>query len=316
MPLLFLNERSCGTGADPARAERAMTELARAVLAVVRADRAGTVLVSRDPITGLQIADGHPIGKWHGDPKNRDAWRRLLQMQSKWPHRVVFPEGEGFYDVEYRHGGETVDGLGAAHLMDGLGVSLAVEPCWGVGRVWLEREQLVEEEDGEFASHVSDVELRHASSGTHVDEHLRWIAHQVELARRGGLDAVTQGADLWERRAALFPHLEFLPGVEQQLRNLLQAWVRPVGRRLAELDQAVASWNPVTEPGGPQWHSWVTGEGEQRGRELCAFTDLDGRTRIFDTHARFTPGPGRVHFRLVPENKALRVAHVGRKLGI
>ncbi|MEU9136815.1 hypothetical protein AB0D33_12735 [Streptomyces sp. NPDC048404] len=316
MPLLFLNERSCGTEVDPARAERAMTELARAVLAVLRADRPGTVLVSRDPITGLQIADGHPIGKWHGDPKNRDAWRRLLQMQSKWPHRVAFPEGEGFYDIEYRHQGEPAEGLGAAHLMDGLGISLAVAPCWGVDRVCLEREQLVEEEDGAFASQVSEVELRHASSGTHVEGHLRWIEQQVELARRGGLDAVTHGADLWEGRAVLFPHLEFLPRVEQQLRNLDPGWVRPVAKRLAELDQAIASWNPDTEPEGPQWHSWVTGEGERRARELCTFTDLDGRPQTFDTHARFTPGPGRVHFLIASDNKALHIAHVGRKLGV
>ncbi|MFC9428080.1 hypothetical protein [Streptomyces sp. NPDC056987] len=315
MPLLFLNEISCATRSDPARAERAMTELARAVLAVLRADRAGTVLVSKEPITGLQIADGHPIGKWHGNPRNRDAWRRLLQMQSKWPHRAVLPDGQDFYDVEYRHRGEPAEGLGTAHLMDGLGLSLAVEPCWGADRVSLEREQLVEEADGGLTSQTTAVELRHASSGAHVDGHLRWIARKAELARGGGLDAITRGADLWERRAALFPRLEFLPGVEHQLRHLLQVWVRPVGRRLAELDRAVASWNPDTGPGGPRWHSWVTGEGEQRARELCAFTDLDGRTRIFDTHARFTPGPGRVHFRLVPEKRAVRVAHVGRKLG-
>jgi hypothetical protein len=29
------------------------------------------------------------------------------------------------------------------------------------------------------------------------------------------------------------------------------------------------------------------------------FTDLDGKVRTFDWHARFTPGKGRLHFRLV-----------------
>ena len=31
---------------------------------------------------------------------------------------------------------------------------------------------------------------------------------------------------------------------------------------------------------------------------------------------RFTPGAGRVHFRLVPEQRSARVAYVGLKLGI
>ncbi|WP_326700384.1 hypothetical protein OG909_25710 [Streptomyces sp. NBC_01754] len=322
MPLLFLNEISCGTTCDHARAERAMTELADAVLAVLRADRPGTVLVSKEPITGLQIADGHPIGKWHGNPRNRDAWRRLLQMQSKWPHRTSYPEGEGFYDVEYRHQGRLAEGLGAAHLMDGLGLSLAVDTCWGDARVTLEREQLVDDADATdttvggatAGSHIGEVEIRHASSGTHIDGHLRWIADRVELARRGGIDSVAHGAELWERRAALFPRLEFLPRVESQLRNLTPGWVRPAGRRLAELDLAVTSWDPDTDPEGPQWHSHVTGEGETRSREFCVFTDLDGRQRTFGKHGRFTPGHGRVHFRLVPESRTLRVAHVGLKL--
>lgn len=65
----------------------------------------------------------------------------------------------------------------------------------------------------------------------------------------------------------------------------------------------------------PVWRSKITVEGEQR-KLLCRFTDLDGQVRVFDLHGRFTPGAGRVHFRLVPEEGKARVAHVGLKLGI
>ncbi|WP_338898615.1 hypothetical protein WBG99_26010 [Streptomyces sp. TG1A-60] len=316
MPLLFLNERSCGTGCDPARAERAMTGLAEAVLAVLLADRPGTVLVSREPITGLQIADGHPIGKWHGAPRNKELWQRLLLMQSKWPYRTVFPEGESYFDVEYRHRGETVDGLGAAHLMDGLGVSLLVDACWSEHQLTLEREQLVENDDGESdESETSEVSVRHMAEQDHFEAHRAWIKDGVEAVRRGGLNAVRRGEELWEGRASLFPHLRFLPRVEADLRQLREAWVRPLGIRLAELDQTVAAWNPATEPDGPQWRSKITPEGQNR-RKLCVFEDFDGRSRHFDTHARFTPGPGRVYFRVVAEPKTLHVAHVGLKIGI
>lgn len=315
MPLLFLNEASCDTDCDPAHADRAMTGLAAAVLAVLRADRSGTVLVSKEPITALQIAKGHPIGKWHGDPRNRDAWRRLLQMQSKAPFKMAFPEGEDFLDVEYRHQGETVDGLGAAHLMDGLGVSLPVARCWDADRLTLVREQLTEGEDGESGSETSRVEVRHVSLREHVEAHSAWIRDGVEAVRRGDLSAARQGVDLWDRRAALFPRLELLPRVEEDLRHLRDVWVRPVGVRLAELDRAVASWDPASEPDGPQWLSKVTPEHGNR-KKKCGFVDLDGELRLFDTHARFTPGEGRVHFRLVAEKKVLRVAYVGLKLGI
>jgi hypothetical protein len=59
----------------------------------------------------------------------------------------------------------------------------------------------------------------------------------------------------------------------------------------------------------------VTPEAEQRKR-LCMFVDLDGIERLFDWHARFTPGAGRIHLRLVPEEGKARIAHIGLKLGI
>ncbi|WP_346174857.1 hypothetical protein [Streptomyces cuspidosporus] len=47
---------------------------------------------------------------------------------------------------------------------------------------------------------------------------------------------------------------------------------------------------------------------------MCRFTDLDGETSTFDLHARFTTGAGRIHFRLVPEERTIRLAHIGSKI--
>ncbi|WP_119582555.1 hypothetical protein [Streptomyces europaeiscabiei] len=315
MPLLFLNERSCGTGCDPARAERAMTGLAEAVLAVLLADRPGTVLVTREPITGLQIADGHPIGKWHGAPRNKELWQRLLLMQSKWPHRTVFPEGESYFDVEYRHRGETVDGLGAAHLMDGLGVSLLVDACWSEHQLTLEREQLVESDDGESGEgETSEVSVRHMAGRDHFETHRAWIKDGAEVVRRGGLDAVRRGEELWEGRAAFFPHLQFLPRAEEDLRQLPEVWVRPVRERLVELEAAVSEWDPDARPIGPLWRSDVRTEFETR-RRLCWFRD-GPKDELFDWHCEFLPKPGRIHFRLLHDERTLRIAYVGRKRGV
>jgi hypothetical protein len=50
-------------------------------------------------------------------------------------------------------------------------------------------------------------------------------------------------------------------------------------------------------------------------QNVCWFTDLDGRDRLFDLHARVTSGHGRIHLRLVPESGMIRIAYIGLKLG-
>lgn len=308
MPLLFLNERSYGSACDPLDADRAMTEFARTAVAVARVDRAGTTLVSEVPLREVQIADGYPVQKWMGNPRNRDAWQRLRLMQSKAPFKTVLPGGETPLDVEYRFEGAVAEGLGGAHLMDGLGISLPVRACWDATALPLECEQLVEAADGSTATRVSEVEVRHVSAERHLDAHYAWIRTSRDTAAH-------TGAQLWERRAELFPHLQFLPRVEADLRGLPQVWVGPVRRRLAELEEAVAEWDPAVRPEGPRWRSWVTGEHEGRRRD-CWFPDLDGEPGLFDTHSRFTPDEGRVHFRFIAGQRAVRVAYLGRKRGI
>ncbi|MFE9937590.1 hypothetical protein [Streptomyces hirsutus] len=314
MPQLFLNERSCESACDPGRADRAMTDFAAAVLKVWRTDKPGTVLIAREPVTGLQLAQGHPIGKWHGDPRNRDTWKLMLQMQTKYPHRAAFPDGEGYYDIEYRHDGLTVEGLGAAHLMKGLGVSLPVEPRWAADHLTLEREQLVEEEGAAGGSAVSEVRVPHLSLPDHYETHRAWIKEGADAVRRGGLDAVRTGAELWRERARLFPRLQFLPRVEGDLLGLAEVWVGPVRERLAELEEAVSAWDPAVRPIAPEWKSDVRTEFQSR-RKLCWFPD-DGRDELFDWHCEFLPKPGRLHFRLLHDQRTLRVAYLGRKRGV
>lgn len=120
---------------------------------------------------------------------------------------------------------------------------------------------------------------------------------------------------MWERCPDLFPHLRFLPHVEAQMRELKQYWVHPVRKRLAEMDRAAQLWQADTDPDGPQWGSLVTPEHATRKRDLCRFTDLDGTEQYFDTHLRFTPGAGRLHFRFLKGNRRVHIAHIGHKLG-
>lgn len=309
MPQLFLNEESCRSACEPLQAERAMTEFAHTAAAVQRADPTGTTLVTEAKLNELYIAQGHPIGKWIGNPKNQAAWLLLLKLQSKSPFKAGLPDGVDGYDVEYRHEGLPAEGLGAAHMAGGLGVSLPVDARWDATALTLERERLVEDDESEDGSgtEVSLVDVRHASARPHVEEHLRWIRASRDTA-------ATTGAHLWEKRDRICPTLQFLPEVEHQLRSLEALSVPVVRRRLLDLGEAVSNWDPDTQP-RPPWGGDVRGEFQSR-RRLCWFDDLDGERRLFAWHIDYPPKPGRIHFRLVPEDRTVRIAYVGRKLGV
>ncbi|MGW4299124.1 hypothetical protein ACWEHT_05055 [Streptomyces sp. NPDC004646] len=306
MPLLFLNEKSWAATCDQTRADAAMANFVDAVLAVVKEDRAETSLVSQDGLKSLEIAQGYPIGKWIGSsPKNHARWQRLQALRNRSPIRSVYPEPDIDDSLEYRYQGDKVLGLGAAHFMDGVAVSLPVAREWQTPAVSLDRTELVERDDASLEFERETVEVRHISAPPHVDEHLAWI-------RKSRFARATTGRQIWEGKADLYPHLQFLPRTEAQFGDLDPHWVLPVRRGLERLDAAAAAWDPVLMP-EPEWQSKVTPEGETRKR-VCRFEDFDGQSATFHLHARFTPGAGRIHFRLIGEEKKIRIAHIGGKI--
>ncbi|WP_449060681.1 hypothetical protein [Planomonospora algeriensis] len=141
----------------------------------------------------------------------------------------------------------------------------------------------------------------------HAEAHMEWI-------KQVGIPHLRVGSEVWESRGSLYPNLLFLPHTEQHFAELRMDWVVPAARELQRIDHAIGNWDP-RQTREPMWRSRVTPEGETRKR-LCRFKDFDGTVRVFDLHGRFTPGEGRVYFRLVPEEGKAIIAHVGLKLGI
>jgi hypothetical protein len=125
---------------------------------------------------------------------------------------------------------------------------------------------------------------------------------------------VSTGLDLWNLVGEWFPSLRFLPRVETDLRAFLKASVPldQVVDRLFELEATISEWN--SEMGPPIWRSKVTPESESR-RSFCNFLSLEGVIENYELHARYTPGVGRIHFRLLPNHRQIEVAYIGTKLG-
>ncbi|WP_462165605.1 hypothetical protein [Frankia sp. AiPs1] len=169
------------------------------------------------------------------------------------------------------------------------------------------RQQLVEGDGASSALRIAEdsVSVRHAARPEHVDAHRTWLS-------TSGLDQIRTPGSLWKSRLDIFPNLSLLPRVEADLLGLDPVRLRQAADRLAEMELATSGWDPAITA-TPRWMSKVTPESEQR-KLLCIFQDIDGTRRSFDLHARFTPGPGRIHFRLDAATRKLVVAYIGRKI--
>lgn len=66
---------------------------------------------------------------------------------------------------------------------------------------------------------------------------------------------------------------------------------------------------------GRSWRPGRSGAELGQRKRLCVFRDLDGRENRFHRPGRFTPGAGRPRLRLVPEDRALRIACTGPETG-
>lgn len=307
---VFFNELSQPEGAIVAPEARDVADRFVTLLRAIRRERRDAVLHSVAPLASVQIGEDYSLAVWCNDGDRREEWRFLRSLQDRAPFRVRADAlGIDAMEVDYLYEERRAEGLGLAHMLGGLAVSLAYNGDWQDPTLPLDRQTLEETEDGDVDICSTEVETPHASEPDHVEVQRDWLAE-------AGRPPARDGVELWGRRAEMFPSLDFLPRVEQQLRALGPGnpWFRAVAARLAEIDRAVRDWDPAEAP-LPEFSSKVTHEHEGR-RQLCRFEDLDGETRVFDLHARFTPGHGRLHFRLDAEARRAIVAHVGRKLGV
>ena len=301
---MFFNELSC---AEPHSRERIDTGMGVFVRLLNRVSRLrnDAVLVSGAYLKDMELAPGYYFADWAHQPRHVDLARAIRSLRQRAPFSDVLPPGAG-EGVDYFWEGRPARALGAAHLLEGLLVSVLVDERWNVSWVRADRQILVELDDGEVDVRDADpVDVRHAATAEHLESHEDWI-------KQYGLPDLRHGDEIWDIREALYPNLQFLPNVRRQLHGLAWEWVVPVALELRRIDDAIADWNPQIRP-LPIWRSLVTPEHEMR-KQLCRFTDLDGLERIFDWHGRFTPGKGRIYFRLIAEERKARIAHIGSKL--
>jgi hypothetical protein len=283
-----------------------LRQFARSVNAVHRLRR-DFALQTPELIKGWRLGRDLTFDEFLGNADTKDDARILLGAVNRAPLRRDLAAARADDQLlEYQVGGAAAEALGLADLYDGLAFSFDQAP-WQATSVTVQRSGLVETDAGDVEFVEADINVRNAAAPEHVAQHRPWLDH-------AGKPRFEDFADFEANRADRLANIDFLSNALDQLRGINPDHPRwnAICTRLDELQSAVVEWDPAAAP-APIWRTKVTGEGETR-RRLCDFKDLDGVTRCFDEHARFTPGMGRVHFRIDATNRRLIVAHIGDKL--
>ena len=304
---MVLNHASlAATG--PEEAVHWLLDLATGMRQLKNAGAVGSgVRISEHNPAGLGLA---PLRAYFFHLNQRDVYVYLLQLTTQIPLLHGIDE-----DIADRFRGCQATGCGpkTLHTQDGeplvfcaiskaISVGMPSESIWDRDRLTVRFEELLPNETIEEASEEVD-NLTRSGHATRILERHR------ERARR----ECASGAELWEQRGDLFPHLLFGPEVEGHLNRINV--LSKVMRRLTDLDASAASWSSGPTP------EWICDVRTESGavmntpklRETRRFTSVTGNRSVFALHASFGQG-GRIHLRLDAAQQQVEIGYIGGHL--
>jgi len=318
MPLqLFLNELS----APNEQLVHAISILhLKQLVATVREARCidrAAILNSEIPLANFPLGEGTTIASIRNSGECVEESLYLKTINNRAPLTLAVAEAARNQPdpelCEYRlcsfapvRPSETVLGLGLAHLVNGLSLSLATHDFWREHSIEMDLSTL--NAVGEVVT--DQVTARNADSPAAVASHADALRELLTPVFSGG-------AELWERRVELLPNLLFIPRTRAQLQAILpgdpilaQVWIKLNG-----IDQAIEAWK-ITKGSYPMFPFNVRPESRSR-RAMAEFEDIEGNKRTFSDHCDLAPTESRIHFivETAPQRHAL-IGHIGRKLGI
>ena len=264
------------------------------------------------PLNFLQllVSNGVSVGRWlkvsrELDPDTRNRIKLLVSKSIDFAKCLNVAAVDEDEDVEYKYMGRECRGLAVAGQIDGLALSLQSVDEWDATSIMIEKSWCT---DNDVLS--SDIDIRHASTLTHLDHHQAWLDRQRRSAPDGG-------EALWVHRAELFPSLEFCAGVKSQVARLSKndPSFKKIFRGLQDLQRFCDSWDAphfdIHKLGKASGESPTTLNMYSTERTfLCP----DGESRVFQWHLK--RGDLRIHFFDFPETKKLLVGYLGAHLRI
>jgi len=314
---LFLNELSYRVPAEDVRSAKntmanfvaVLSSLKRATVRLPNAPR----LRTHENFQAAILAPDYSVAKWRGDTAVDHVQRLLFKTyaaQAPFLHNIPTETTREFPELyEYQFDGTACLGLGFAHLLEGIAVSLATEPCWDASSIEVMAQYLTDDSDETFG-----VRIPHASTIPNINENEPFLA--TRLADENPPPKTLK--EMWEKREQLFPHLAFCDGVEDQLESLEPVQhLNGVLSSLVGYNEYSRIWSEEAEEFNPHAMLHVTPESPGRlrqYREQLTFV-WDGQSQLFSFHGRFTPRAGRIHMWPDLANRRIVIGYIGMKIG-
>lgn len=269
----------------------------------------------RSQFYSANLAPDYSVSHWLSDRSVSIEKRRFLRTSISKSPLLDEPQEADIEDKkllsDFFYNEERAESLGLAYLSESLALSMRTDtpdPLWEPSIIELQHEWI--EEDGD-SSNSETVEVVHASQFSHIQEHIPWIQERLKTS-------VSDGLDLWRRKDALFPNLEFCQDVRKQIEDLKYGdiMLRPVVNRLLELEQYCKNWgkgafqpDKIVSKATPESRATLEKYGEER-KFLCP----DGEERFFSWHVRLTPGAWRIQFWPDEKRDKMIIGYIGRHL--
>jgi hypothetical protein len=265
------------------------------------------ILVAPPYFLQLQAGPGYSVGRWLGEYRDHDRRVRIKYLLDKRVDYAECPVGDQNEpeEVEYKFSGQPANGLSVAHCVDGLALSFWSDEKWNTTSLGLEKTWIADDD-----VETCIISVPHACRTSHLQVHEEWL-------QRKEPPSPSNGQQLWDRRAALFPSLDFCQSVEDQLTSLggNQPRFRAVLRGFSDLQKYCNNWSTSNF----DIHSLANASGEsqptlQMYSEERTFLCPDGEHRVFEWHLK--RGDTRIHFFDFPASKRILVGYAGDHLRI
>lgn len=284
---------------------------------IVQATSSGvkTILRTSSTLHAEELAPDYPVARWLNDPQvDRDIQRFFRTLTTKAPFLVDVNDKEvqdAFGLSEFFYEERPAIGLGVAFLLDSLAVSLRSDPCWYESHIRLKISQL--DDYGEIAEDFEDI--AHASSGSHITEHLPWIRERLRANAQAN---VQKGLDIWQHKEEWFPHLYFSEKVSEQLQDLYQGnlMLGPVLKWLQALEAFCNRWldGPFDQNKISKSITLDSPPTIEKYWLVRTFLCHDGEMRTFSWHVKMTPKEWRMYFYPLEGERKLIIGYIGPHL--
>jgi len=302
--LLVFNELSLPNVPPDIRVSGPWLESFRDLLADTRYGP-GRVLVTPPNFLQFLVAADHTLGRWlRTAPRGDEPRSRRVKLLFDRRRDFSYLGNPNDDNCDYRYWGRLAQGLPLAFREDGLAISFCSEAAWDLDSISFEKSWVV---DGDVAS--CTLLVLHASRLPHLESHAELLSRWNAGPR--------SGREIWERRAELFPNLDFCDSVQGQVRELngTEARFKVALQGFRHLQLYCESWE--TAYFDIHRLGKASGESESTLNMYSAertFRCPDGEWRVFQWHLK--KGDTRIHFFDLPATKRLIVGYVGDHLSI